>query len=59
MDKYIKNIDKVKYIEDYNEIISDLGIFIKKNINRNICILVMGAGNSYKITDKIKKYLNR
>ncbi len=59
MDKYIKNIDKIKYIEDYDKIISDLDIFIKKNINRNICILVMGAGNSYKITDKIEKYLNK
>lgn len=54
MNKYLNNIETIDYIEDFDNIMKDLNIFIKNNKNKNIYILVMGAGNSYKITESIK-----
>lgn len=57
MNKYLINIEKIKYIEEFDKLIKDLDLFVKNNKDKNIYILVMGAGNSYKITDNIKNYL--
>ena len=54
--KLLKN-DKITYIEDHNELINTIIDIISKS-NNNFSIIVMGAGNSYKIANNLKEKLS-
>jgi len=45
----MKTVDSVQYISDFKEIIK----YLKKNINKDDVIMTMGAGDVYKIGEKL------
>jgi UDP-N-acetylmuramate--alanine ligase len=57
MEGYLKN-RKVVYIEDFDEVVKKVGEIINLPENQNIefDIVVMGAGNSYKLTNTLKNF---
>ncbi len=57
MDKYFNNTD-IQYIEDNNLILEKVKKFVD-NTNKKVVILVMGAGNSYKMTEELKSVLSK
>ena len=54
--KKLLNCDKISYIESHQDVIDTIEKLIS-NKNKNYVIVVMGAGNSYKITRVLKEYL--
>ena len=52
MSRYLQNT-KITYIEDNDVILDQITNYIT-NTKEKIIIIVMGAGNSYKLTEKIK-----
>lgn len=50
------NNDKILYIENHQEVIDRIEKIIS-NSNKKFVIIVMGAGNSYKITRVLREYL--
>lgn len=54
--KSLLNNDKIDYIEENDDIFNKVKEIIINNKNIKFSIIVMGAGNSYKIADKLKKY---
>ncbi len=47
-----RNID---YIEDYEKVIDKVVDIIKSNRDKRFAVVVMGAGNSYKIANRLKE----
>lgn len=55
MFEYLKN-RKIEYIEDENVIVDKVKNYVEST-EENIIIIVMGAGNSYKLAEKLKDNL--
>lgn len=53
--KSLLNNDKIEYIEDFEDVIKKITTIISNDKNDKFSVIVMGAGNSYKITEKLKK----
>ena len=56
MDNYLHDTN-IRYIESFKDIIEDIKDIIKKE--NKIDIVVMGAGNSYKLSNDIVNFLNK
>ncbi|MDR1499279.1 MAG: Mur ligase domain-containing protein [Rickettsiales bacterium] len=56
MDEYLKNTN-VQYIEDFSNIVLHIARIIDTNTFNKLHIVVMGAGLSYKLSEKIVKFL--
>lgn len=52
--KALLNNDKIIYIEDFNDVIDKAKQIIIQNPKQKFSIIVMGAGNSYKIASSLK-----
>ena len=50
------NNDRIDYIENYDDILNKIKEIIANNKDQKFDIVVMGAGNSYKITEQLKNY---
>ena len=54
--KSLLNNDRIDYIENYDDILNKIKEIIANNKDQKFDIVVMGAGNSYKITEQLKNY---
>ena len=54
--KKMLNSDKISYIENHQDVI-DTVEKITSDKNQKFVIIIMGAGNSYKITRILREYL--
>ena len=53
--KSLLNNDKVECIDDFDNVVERIKTIISNDKNDKFSVIVMGAGNSYKITEKLKK----
>lgn len=58
MQQYLKNTN-INYIETFDDIIKKISIIIDTNTFKKIHIVVMGAGLSYKLSEKIVNFLKK
>ncbi|MDR2526540.1 MAG: UDP-N-acetylmuramate--L-alanine ligase [Rickettsiales bacterium] len=56
--KKIINDEKIEYIEDFDDVIERVFKILKEDDKSKFKILVMGAGHSYKLTEKIANFIN-
>ncbi|HSQ97269.1 MAG TPA: Mur ligase family protein [Rickettsiales bacterium] len=57
--KKLLDDDKIMYIEDFEKVVEKVKEIISKNPEKKFSIIIMGAGNSYKIATSLKElFLN-
>ncbi len=49
------NNKKIEYIEDYDDVVNRVMDIVKSNKDKKFAIVIMGAGNSYKIANRLKE----
>jgi hypothetical protein len=50
---------KINYIEDFDEIVGHIARTIDTTQFSKMYIVIMGAGMSYKLSDKVVKFLEK
>ena len=53
--KSLLNNDNIEYIENFDDVIKHINSILLNNKNHKFAIVVMGAGNSYKIAEALKQ----
>ena len=56
--KKLLNTEKISYIENHQDVINTIENIILNQKNQKFVIVIMGAGNSYKITRMLRDYLH-
>lgn len=52
--KSLLNNDKIDCIENFDDVIKQIKLIVSNNKDKKFAIIIMGAGNSYKIAEQLK-----
>ena len=52
--KSLLNNDKIDCIENFDDVIKQIKSIVSNNKDKKFAIVIMGAGNSYKIAEQLK-----